>query len=349
MEKVEAMTPVGNTVPGATLPSPKSTKIDEFQLNTYVGNIIQVAASSLRDVVIRVPCTTEGSRKDLSDGSTTTLYGSLILTPSFDKVNGSESPSIVSEPESSFSASSRGTPVHSERFMASPAPDAPRQEVPVQESSADPPIASSAQAPSSPGFQQKKIKSRWFKRRRKSSAVAPLTEDIEKGPQPRVAFEHFNVTCKESDINGFFTKSEHLDESGNEVFLLNTEKVPMVSKLFQGSKSKALINDLCSNVEEYIKNNFFTDKFTVVIHGGDDGAKLCSIHLAKKFYKLLKNRFTEGLNYCIILRGKFSLKAVFKLSKPFIPNDFKQKISLVNDVRELVVFHGIPDTILQYA
>lgn len=115
-------------MPGATLNSPKSTKIDEFQLNTYVGNIIQVAASSLRDVVIRVPCTTEGSRKDLSDGSTTTLYGSLILTPSFDKVNGSESPSIVSEPESSFSASSRGTPVPSERFMASPAPDAPRQE-----------------------------------------------------------------------------------------------------------------------------------------------------------------------------------------------------------------------------
>ena len=31
------------------------------------------------------------------------------------------------------------------------------------------------------------------------------------------------------------------------------------------------------NVEENIKKNLVTDKFTVVIHGEDDGAKLCSL------------------------------------------------------------------------
>ncbi|XP_066016898.1 uncharacterized protein [Pocillopora verrucosa] len=72
------------------------------------------------------------------------------------------------------------------------------------------------------------------------------------------------------------------------------------------------------NVEEYIKKNLVTDKFTVVIHGEDDGANLCLIQLVKKFYKLLKNRFFEELNFCIILKAKFTLKAVFKLAKPFI-------------------------------
>ena len=55
------------------------------------------------------------------------------------------------------------------------------------------------------------------------------------------------------------------------------------------------VNHLClisefRNLEEYINKNLVTDKFTVVIHGEDDGAKLCSIQLVKKFYKLLKNR-----------------------------------------------------------
>ena len=56
------------------------------------------------------------------------------------------------------------------------------------------------------------------------------------------------------------------------------------------------VNHLClisefRNVEEYINKNLVTDKFTVIIHGEDGGAKLCSIHLAKKLiYKLLKNR-----------------------------------------------------------
>ena len=55
------------------------------------------------------------------------------------------------------------------------------------------------------------------------------------------------------------------------------------------------VNHLCliselRNLEEYINKNLVTDKFTVIIHGEDDGAKICSLHLAKKFYKLLKTR-----------------------------------------------------------
>ena len=55
------------------------------------------------------------------------------------------------------------------------------------------------------------------------------------------------------------------------------------------------VNHLClifefRNVEEFVLKNLVTDKFTVIIHGEDDGAKLCSLRLAKKFYKLLKTR-----------------------------------------------------------
>ena len=42
------------------------------------------------------------------------------------------------------------------------------------------------------------------------------------------------------------------------------------------------VNHLClisefRDVEEYISKNLVTDKFTVVIHGEGDGAKLCSL------------------------------------------------------------------------
>ena len=55
------------------------------------------------------------------------------------------------------------------------------------------------------------------------------------------------------------------------------------------------VNHLClifefRNVEEFVRKNLVTDKFTVIIHGEDDGAKLCSIYFAKKFYRLLKTR-----------------------------------------------------------
>ena len=55
------------------------------------------------------------------------------------------------------------------------------------------------------------------------------------------------------------------------------------------------VNHLClifefRNVEEFVRKNLVTDKFTVIIHGEDDGVKLCSLYLAKKFYRLLKTR-----------------------------------------------------------
>ena len=55
------------------------------------------------------------------------------------------------------------------------------------------------------------------------------------------------------------------------------------------------VNHLClifefRNVEEFVRKNLVTDKFTVIIHGEDDGTKLCSLYLAKKFYRLLKTR-----------------------------------------------------------
>nr|XP_058965467.1 uncharacterized protein LOC131792111 isoform X1 [Pocillopora verrucosa] len=269
-------------------------------------------------------------------------------------IQESSDPPVDQPPQSPSSPQSRGKHIKSHQFkwpQKSSAVRATTEDIekePVQESS-DPPVYQPPQSPSSPEPTKKNNKSRRFKWRRKSSAVRATTEDIGKDSQVgvhRITFEESHPSCEE--YLGFFTKSDHCDQSGNDVFLLNTGKLPVVSKLFQRSESKRLADNLCSNVEEFVRKNLVTDKFTVIIHGEDDGTKLCSLYLAKKFYRLLKTRFFEGLNFCIILKAKLSLKAVFKLAKPFIPNNVKQKISMVNDVGELVVFHGIPETLLQY-
>ncbi|XP_066026355.1 uncharacterized protein [Pocillopora verrucosa] len=385
--EIDGIAPLRVDLLNATPSSSESIKIDEEKLDRYVGSIIAAAASSLQDVVIRVSSSTRQSEKDSDNGVASSLNVCGILTLSYSEVTPSESLTAVCEPEG-------GTPVHAfiqevtVQESSDPPVDQPPQspstlepsgkkiksgrfkwprkssavrptnedteKVPVQESS-DPPVDQPLQSPSSPEPSGKKSKSRWFKRPRKSSAVRPTTEDTEKDSQVgvhRIAFEESH--CDEY-VGSFFTKSDHCDESGNDVFLLNTGKVPLVSKLFRRSESKTLAENLCSNVEEFVLKNLVTDKFTVIIHGEDNGAKLCSLHLAKKFYKLLKTRFFEGLNFCIILKAKFTLKAVFKLAKPIHPtmevcvfkNNVKQKISMVNDVDELV-FHGIPDTVLRY-
>ncbi|XP_027046701.1 uncharacterized protein LOC113674419, partial [Pocillopora damicornis] len=229
-------------------------------------------------------------------------------------------------------------------------------QVPIEDLSSDSFLDSSLdsskdeqECPSLPKAGNKKKRFGRFKQHRKSSAVAPVTDDKLKETQPhKVAFEDQPHLTSDMNVSTFITKSEHCDEVGDNIFLLNTKEVPLVSKFSSGSKSKALANNLCINVEKYIKDNLATDKFTIIIHGGDDGSKLGSIHLAKKFYHLLKARFSKDLKSCIILRAKLTLKCVFKLSKLFMQNDMKRKISLVNDICELVWFHSIPDTVLRY-
>ncbi|CAH3128701.1 unnamed protein product [Pocillopora meandrina] len=224
-------------------------------------------------------------------------------------------------------------------------------QVPIEDLSSDSSLDSSKddqECPSSPKAGNKKKRFGRFKQQRKSSAVAPVTDDKLKEMQPpKVAFEDQPHLTSDMNVSTFITKSEHCDEVGDNIFLLNTKDVPLVS-FFPGSKSKALANNLCINIEKYIKDNLAIDKFTIIIHGGKDGSKLGSIRLAKKFYHLLKARFSKDLKSCIILRAKLTLKCVLKLSKLFMPNEMKQKISLVNDICELVWFHSIPDTVLQY-
>ena len=60
----------------------------------------------------------------------------------------------------------------------------------------------------------------------------------------------------------------------NFLFLAIQDFTSCITKL--GLNHRCLIPEF-RNVEEYIKKNLVTDKFTVVIHGEDDGAKLCSL------------------------------------------------------------------------
>ena len=53
----------------ATPSSSESMKIDEQQLDLYIGSIIEAAAPSLRDIVVRVSSSTKQSEKDFGNGS----------------------------------------------------------------------------------------------------------------------------------------------------------------------------------------------------------------------------------------------------------------------------------------
>ena len=48
-----------------------------------------------------------------------------------------------------------------------------------------------------------------------------------------------------SEICLLFCLLEHCDEVGDNIFLLNTKEVPLVSKFSSGLESKALANNLC--------------------------------------------------------------------------------------------------------
>ena len=89
----------------ATPSSREPMKINEQQLDLYIERIIEAAASSLGDVVVRVSSSTKQSEKDFGNRSASSLNVFGILTSSYSEVTPSESLTAVCEPEG-------GTPVH---------------------------------------------------------------------------------------------------------------------------------------------------------------------------------------------------------------------------------------------
>ena len=89
----------------ATPSSREPMKINEQQLDLYIERIIEAAASSLGDVVVRVSSSTKQSEKDFGNRSASSLNVFGILTSSYSEVTPSESLTVVCEPVG-------GTPVH---------------------------------------------------------------------------------------------------------------------------------------------------------------------------------------------------------------------------------------------
>ena len=89
----------------ATPSSRESMKINEQQLDLYIERIIEAAASSLGDVVVRVSSSTKQSEKDFGNSSASSSNVCGILTSSQSEVTPSESVTAVCEPEG-------GTRVH---------------------------------------------------------------------------------------------------------------------------------------------------------------------------------------------------------------------------------------------
>ena len=85
--------------------SRESLKIDEQQLDLYVGSIIEATTSSLGDVVVRLSSSTKQSERDFGNSGASSLNVCEILTSSYGEVTPSENLTAVCEPEG-------GTPVH---------------------------------------------------------------------------------------------------------------------------------------------------------------------------------------------------------------------------------------------
>ena len=89
----------------ATPSSREPMKIKEQQLDLYIERIIEAAASSLGDIVVRVSSSTKQSEKEFGNSSASSLNVFGILTSSYSEVTPSESLTAVCEPVG-------GTPVH---------------------------------------------------------------------------------------------------------------------------------------------------------------------------------------------------------------------------------------------
>ena len=80
-------------------------KINEQQLDLYIERIIEAAAPSLRDIVVRVSSSTKQSERDFGNRSASSLNVFGILTSSYSEVTPSESLTAVCKPVG-------GPPVH---------------------------------------------------------------------------------------------------------------------------------------------------------------------------------------------------------------------------------------------
>ncbi|KAL9954889.1 hypothetical protein ACROYT_G042474 [Oculina patagonica] len=275
----------------------QSEDVDEIELDVFIAEVLNKAKASLRNVTIEIQSLTESSLKDKHE------IDSLVRSASTSPCNEIE-------------ALNEGSMVVENEHAGSP-------ELPVEQDDKQ---------------EIKKIKKRrslgcpaWFKRRRRrTSAVAPAKKS-EKTPQHKYAFEADSGNVDPS----FIFKSGHVDVHGNEVFVINTTKVPK-------SKDKESVKMMCNQVEHFIEKHLSTEKFGLLIHGVDAGsrsAKLNSLQLAKQFYKLLKTSFVDRLAYCLIYQPEFRLKAAVNLCLPFLANEIERKVTLTSSPRWLVI-HG---------
>jgi len=90
-----------------------------------------------------------------------------------------------------------------------------------------------------------------------------------------------------------------------------------------------------------------SDKFVVLIHSSEeDRTAMPSGKFARKFYKLLKARFSNELLNCFILKPSFKLKTAVFLRRPFLQKAIQKKIHLKSDALNFLEDQGLPDSVL---
>lgn len=147
---------------------------------------------------------------------------------------------------------------------------------------------------------------------------------------------------------GVFLKQDNAD-----VFVVDLSFVPRKKELKKGifgkgkMKHKEMIRSICQDAQDYIEKSMKSDKFVVLIHSSaEDRTAMPSGKFARKFYRLLKDRFSNELLNCIILKPSFKLKASVFLRRPFLQKVMRRKIHLTSDVSSFLEDQGLPDSVL---
>ncbi|XP_020617644.1 uncharacterized protein LOC110055595 isoform X2 [Orbicella faveolata] len=144
-----------------------------------------------------------------------------------------------------------------------------------------------------------------------------------------------------------------LKQDNADVFVVDLSFVPRQQELEKGIfrkdtvKYKEIINSICQHTEDYIQKSMTSDKFVVLIHSSEeDRTAMPSGKFARKFYKLLKARFSNELLNCFILKPSFKLKTAVFLRRPFLQKAIQKKIHLKSDALSFLEDQGLPDSVL---
>lgn len=185
----------------------------------------------------------------------------------------------------------------------------------------------------------------------KEAADKPAEEDISVPESSKASIDH---SGQDSLHEGIIRHAGVSLKQDADVFVVDLSFVPRKKEVKKAGifgkgkiKHKEIINSICRDAQDYIEKSMKSDKFVVLIHSStEDRTAMPSRKFARKFYRLLKERFSNELLNCFVLKPSFKLKASVFLRRPFLQKAMRGKIHLTCDVSSFLEDQGLPDSVL---